>query len=74
MTSKNLVDLRQQRLRRRKLRQALLVVAAVLVPILSAMAGIFRLPQHARAKIHTCPVGRKGCQLVRSTRLRFRWA
>jgi LCP family protein required for cell wall assembly len=40
MTPKNLLSTRQQRLRRRKWKQVLLIAAAILVPILSALAGI----------------------------------
>lgn len=40
MTPRNLITSRQQKLKRRKFRQAILIVAAVLVLILSAMAGV----------------------------------
>jgi len=40
MTPKHLLSARQQRLRRRKWKRFLLIAAAILVPILSALAGI----------------------------------
>jgi len=40
MTPKNFLSTRQQRLRRRKWKQVLLIAAAILTPILSALAGI----------------------------------
>ena len=52
MTPKHLMAARQQRLRRRKWRQALLIVAAALVSILSAMAGVsVYLSRHGQKSI-----------------------
>lgn len=52
MTSKNLVSLRQQRLKRRKWRRVALIAAAMLIPILSAMAGVsVYLSKHGKKSI-----------------------
>ncbi|MCX7966949.1 MAG: LCP family protein [Armatimonadetes bacterium] len=52
MTPKNLITSRQQRLRQKKWRRTMLIVAAVLVPILSAMAGVsVYLSKHGQKSI-----------------------
>ncbi|MFN3421050.1 MAG: LCP family protein, partial [Armatimonadota bacterium] len=52
MTSKNLVSLRQRRLKRRKWRRVALIAAAVLISVLSAMAGVsVYLSKHGKKSI-----------------------